>query len=117
MDDDSESILAAQKNPARFQALSDRWAVPVYQYFYHCTGEMTGTEYLTSQLFLSAYQALSRYQHRGHFAAWLFTIARNLAKEYYRKTGREVPLEMAQSSRTSASQVCMSSWRTKHGLP
>lgn len=96
-DDDSELILAAQKNPARFQALYDRWAVPIYQYFYHRTGEMASAEDLTSQLFLTAYQALPRYQHRGHFAAWLFTIARNLAKEHYRKTGREVPLEMAQN--------------------
>lgn len=96
-DDDSELILAAQKNPARFQALYDRWAVPVFQYFCHRTGEMAGAEDLTSQLFLAAYQALPRYQHRGHFAAWLFTIARNLAKEHYRKTGREVPLEMAQN--------------------
>lgn len=96
-DDDSELILAAQKNPVRFQALYDRWAVPIYQYFYHRTGEMASAEDLTSQLFLAAYQALPRYQHRGHFAAWLFTIARNLAREHYRKTGREVPLEMAQN--------------------
>jgi RNA polymerase sigma-70 factor (ECF subfamily) len=94
-DEDAELILAAQQNPARFQALYDRWAVPVYQYFYHRTGEATSAEDLTSQLFLAAFQALPRYQHRGHFAAWLFTIARNLAKEYYRKTGREVPLEIA----------------------
>jgi RNA polymerase sigma-70 factor (ECF subfamily) len=96
-DDDSDLILAAQKNPSVFQALYDRWAVPIYQYFYHRTGEMTSAEDLTSQLFLAAYQALPRYQHRGHFAAWLFTIARNLSKEYYRKMGREVPLELAQN--------------------
>jgi len=96
-DDDSELILAAQKNPARFQAVYDRWAASVYQYFYHRTGEMASAEDLTSQLFLAAYQALPRYQHRGHFAAWLFTIARNLAREHYRKMGREVPLEMAQN--------------------
>jgi len=95
LDEDSEVILAAQKNPAQFQVLYDRWAVPIYQYFIHRTGEITSAEDLTSQLFLAAYQALPRYQHRGHFAAWLFTIARNLAKEHYRKTGREVPLEMA----------------------
>lgn len=94
-DEDSALVLAAQKNPAMFQALYDRWAVPVYQYFYHRTGEMASAEDLTSQLFLAAYLALPRYQHRGHFAAWLFTIARNLIKEHYRKTSREVPLEMA----------------------
>ncbi|MDD2695957.1 MAG: RNA polymerase sigma factor [Anaerolineales bacterium] len=94
-DEDSELILAAQKNSSLFQAIYDRWAVRVYQYFYHRTGEMTSAEDLTSQLFFAAYQALPRYQHRGHFAAWLFTIARNLVKEHYRKQRREVPLDMA----------------------
>ncbi len=87
--------LAVQKNPAAFQLIYDRWAVRIYQYFYFHTNDPAGAEDLTSQLFLSAFQAFPRYQHRGHFAAWLFTIARNLSKEYYRKSGREVPLEAA----------------------
>lgn len=94
-DPDADLILAAQKNPAEFQWIYDRWAVPIYQYFYFRTGEPAGAEDLTSQLFLSAFQALPRYQHRGHFAAWLFAIARNLSKEYYRTSQREVPLEAA----------------------
>lgn len=95
-DSDAQLVLAAQKDTAMFRALYDRWAVTVYQYFYHRTGEMTSAEDLTSQLFLAAYQALPRYQHRGHFAAWLFTIARNLAKEHYRKRGRDVPLDVVE---------------------
>lgn len=92
---DSRLVLDAQENPASFQALYDRWVVRVYQYFFHRTGEAASAEDLTSQLFLALYQALPRYQHYGHFPAWLFTIARNLSKEYYRKSRREVPLEMA----------------------
>jgi RNA polymerase sigma-70 factor (ECF subfamily) len=97
MDEDAQLVLSAQKNAALFPALYNRWVVPVYQYFYHRTREMSSAEDLTSQLFLTVYKSLPRYQHRGHFAAWLFTIARNLAREYYRKQGREVPLEMAHS--------------------
>jgi RNA polymerase sigma-70 factor, ECF subfamily len=95
-DEDTQLVLAAQKNPVLFQALYTRWAIPVYQYFFHRTGEISSAEDLTSQLFLVVYKSLPRYQHRGHFAAWLFTIARNLSKEHYRKQRREVPLEMAQ---------------------
>jgi RNA polymerase sigma-70 factor, ECF subfamily len=69
--------------------------VPVYQYFYYRTGDVASAEDLTSQLFLSAYQSLPRYQHRGHFAAWLFAIARNLARKDYRKNRRQAPIEMA----------------------
>lgn len=94
-DEDASLVLAAQKNPALFQALYDRWAKPVYKYFFHRTGEITSAEDLTSQLFLAAYQSLPRYQHRGHFAAWLFTIARNLLKATYRKKQREVSLDIA----------------------
>jgi RNA polymerase sigma-70 factor, ECF subfamily len=103
--EESELIRAAQKDPAQFQALYDRWAVPVYQYFYHRTGEMASAEDLTSQLFLAALQALPRYRHRGYFAAWLFAIARNLAKEHYRKMDREVPLEMAQNLASPSNPV------------
>ncbi len=92
-DPDADLVLAAQKNPSEFQWIYDRWAVSIYQYFYFRTGESANAEDLTSQLFLSAFQALPRYQHRGHFAAWLFAIARNLTKEYFRKSHREVPLE------------------------
>ncbi len=94
-DQDGDLALAAQKDPVIFQAIYDRWAVRIYQYFYFHTSDPAGAEDLTSQLFLSALQALPRYQNRGHFAAWLFGIARNLSKEYFRKKHREVPLEAA----------------------
>lgn len=93
--DDARLVFAAQKNPAAFQALYDRWAVPVYQYFYYRAGDAAAAEDLTSQLFLAVYQALPRYQHRGHFAAWLFAIARNLIRKDYRHTRRQVSLEQA----------------------
>lgn len=94
-DKDGELALAAQKDRALFQMIYDQWAVRIYQYFYFRTNDPAGAEDLTSQLFLSALQALPRYQHRGHFAAWLFAIARNLSKDYFQKNKHEVPLEMA----------------------
>lgn len=99
---DSRLVLEAQQHPDSFQALYDRWVTPVYQYFYYRTGERASAEDLTSQLFLAVYRALPRYQHRGRFAAWLFTIARNLFKEYCRKERREVPLEVAQQVESAA---------------
>jgi RNA polymerase sigma factor, sigma-70 family len=101
LDEDARLVFEAQKNSLAFQALYDRWALPVYQYFYYRTGDIAGAEDLTSQLFLSAYQSLPRYVHRGHFAAWLFAIARNLAIKDYRQNQRQVPLEMAQQMASS----------------
>jgi RNA polymerase sigma-70 factor (ECF subfamily) len=95
-DEDASLISDAQKDPAAFRAIYERWAVPVYQYFFYRTGNIADAEDLTSQLFLSVYQSLPRYQHRGHFAAWLFTIARNLVRKDYRKQNREDSLETVQ---------------------
>jgi RNA polymerase sigma-70 factor (ECF subfamily) len=93
-DPDARLVLEAQKNPNAFQALYDRWAVPVYQYFYYRTGDVACAEDLTSQLFLSVYQSLSRYIHRGHFAAWLFAIARNLLARHYRRQRDPQPAQL-----------------------
>lgn len=100
-DQDTRLVGEAQKNPHAFQALYDRWAVPVYQYFYYRTGDTACAEDLTSQLFLNAYQALPRYQDRGHFAAWLFAIARNLIRKDYRTSQRLAPLESARQVASS----------------
>ncbi|MCC6189074.1 MAG: sigma-70 family RNA polymerase sigma factor [Anaerolineales bacterium] len=95
VDEDASLVLAAQNDPTHFLALYDRWATRVYRYFLHRLGQVAAAEDLTSALFLSAYQALPRYRHRGHFPAWLFTIARNLLVEHYRKRQHEVPFELA----------------------
>jgi RNA polymerase sigma-70 factor, ECF subfamily len=100
-DKDGELALAAQKDQAVFQLIYDQWAVRIYQYFYFRTNDPASAEDLTSQLFLNALQALPRYQHRGHFAAWLFAIARNLSKDHFQENKREVPLEVASGLHSS----------------
>lgn len=92
-DEDGSLVFAAQKDPAAFAALYDRWLKPVYQYFLSRTADISRAEDLTSQLFLSVFHFLKRYEHRGHFAAWLFTMARNLANKDYRKQKHEISLE------------------------
>jgi len=94
-DEDAGLVLAAQRDPALFAAVYERWVGPIYQYFHFRTGDAPSAEDLTSQLFLSAFQALPRYRHQGHFAAWIFAIARNLAAGFYRQRAREAPLEDA----------------------
>jgi RNA polymerase sigma-70 factor (ECF subfamily) len=92
-EDDAYLVTEAQKNPFAFSGLYKRWEVPVYQYFFYRTGNSTTAEDLTSQLFLSVYQSIGRYKHRGHFAAWMFTIARNLVARHYRKNRYEASLD------------------------
>lgn len=92
-------VLLAQDDPRQFRALYDLWVTRIYQYVYSRVGIRQDAEDITSQIFLNAYRAFPRYQHRGVFSAWLFTIARNQLKRFYRtQAWRDLPLEAAEDS-------------------
>ena len=82
--DETSLVSSAQRDPAEFATLYDRYFRPIYHYLYSRVGSAAEAEDLTAQTFLAALEALPRYHHRGHFAAWLFTIARNKARDFYR---------------------------------
>ena len=92
-EDEAELIRAAQANLDRFRPLYLQWVTPVYKYLLSRLRDPLETEDLTSQVFLTACEQLPRYDHRGRFAAWLFTIARNKARDHYRTAGRNAALD------------------------
>jgi RNA polymerase sigma-70 factor, ECF subfamily len=87
-------VAAAQRQPAAFATLYDRFCVPVYRYLYSRVGNQTDTEDLTTQTFLAALENLPRYREQGQFAAWLFRIARAKVMDYFRQGKSEVSLEV-----------------------
>lgn len=86
-------VAEAQANPGMFAGLYDRFVQPVYRYLYRQTRNQADAEDLTAQTFLAALESLPRYQEEGHFAAWLFAIARSKAMNYFRTGQPQVPLE------------------------
>jgi RNA polymerase sigma-70 factor (ECF subfamily) len=90
--DESALVRAARTDTEVFALLYDRYVQQLYHYCYHRTNNITDAEDLTSQTFLAALEAFPHYRRDGHFAAWLFTIARNKVVDYYRRTPN-VPLE------------------------
>lgn len=66
-----------QCDPQAFAALYDRYFECVYRYCYHRLGSREAAEDAASQVFLHVLVALPRYQERGTFRNWLFTIAHN----------------------------------------
>ena len=87
--DDSELIKQARADRAAFAALYRRYLDPVYRYFVSRVGNGKVAEDLTAEMFLQAFEGLPAYQHRGHFSAWLFTIARRRLIDHYRRRSPE----------------------------
>jgi RNA polymerase sigma-70 factor, ECF subfamily len=85
-------VAAAQKRPQDFFRLYDRYARPVFRYLCSRVGSVEEAEDLTAQTFLEALEALPRYREKGCFAAWLFSIARRKAADFFRHHPH-VPLE------------------------
>ena len=90
--DESALVRAAQTDSEVFALLYDRYVQRLYHYCYHRTNNVHDAEDLTAQIFLAALEAFPHYRRDGHFAAWLFTIARNKVVDFYRRTPN-IPLE------------------------
>ncbi len=94
--DEDAIIAAAQRDPAAFEQLYNRYIQPLYRYLYIRVGSNPVAEDLTAQTFLAALESFSRYKHRGHFPAWLFSIGRSKLMDYYRQQRHLMPLEAAE---------------------
>jgi RNA polymerase sigma-70 factor (ECF subfamily) len=84
---------AFDRNPAAFGAIYRAYLDPVYRYLLVRVGNTADAEDLTSQVFLAALEGLPRYQEQGYFAAWLFSIARRKAADYFRRHPADAPLD------------------------
>jgi RNA polymerase sigma-70 factor (ECF subfamily) len=87
---------AKSGDPEAFARLYDAYVERVSRYIYFRVTEDCDMEDLVSQVFLKAWENLDRYKMgTSPFIAWLYTIARNLVIDHYRKKKNIVPLEEA----------------------
>jgi RNA polymerase sigma-70 factor, ECF subfamily len=92
--DESALVAAAQRDPAAFEPLYERYVDQIYRYTYRRVGNHAEAEDLTAQTFQQALSALPRYEWRGlPFGAWLYRIAGNLIIRHRRTRTREVAVE------------------------
>lgn len=85
--DDAALVDHARHNPDAFGALYQRYVTPLYRYLYRRVGSTHDAEDLTAQVFTEALEGLfaNRYRESRCFLAWLFTIARRRAVDFYRR--------------------------------
>ena len=89
-DAEAAQIRAARADPKAFGLLYDRYASSIYRYLLSRLGNVAEAQDVTSQTFLTAFEAFPRYQHLGYFSAWLFSIARSKYIDHLRKA-RSLP--------------------------
>lgn len=89
----TDLVAQAQTNPADFGLIYQEYIQSIYKYIYSRVGNQQDAEDLTSQTFTSALQSLHKYRNQGYFSAWLFTIARNKVRDFYRNNKHEIDVE------------------------
>jgi RNA polymerase sigma-70 factor (ECF subfamily) len=83
-------IEAAQKDPARFGDIYERYFDRVYAYVARRVGNRDAAQDLTSDVFHRALANIGKYESRGvPFGAWLFRIAANAIADRWKRTSKE----------------------------
>lgn len=77
-----------------FGLIYDRYIRQIYNFIYYKTMHRETAEDLASLTFLKALENLDRFDpDRGSFSAWLYAIARNSVKDYYRTKKNDANVE------------------------
>ncbi len=83
--DELRIIKAVRQDPKAFGELYKLYVEQVFRYLYSRVGNVHEAEDATAQTFLVAFESFDKFRQDGHFASWLFTIARNKAMDHFRQ--------------------------------
>jgi RNA polymerase sigma-70 factor (ECF subfamily) len=84
-DDDALMTAAARGDAHAFAALVERWAPRLHAFLARSLSSRADAEDLTQETLVRAWRSAGRYAPQGRFAAWLFRIAGNLARQELRR--------------------------------
>jgi RNA polymerase sigma-70 factor (ECF subfamily) len=101
------------RQPPDLDQIIARYVDPVYRFLYRRVGNRDDAEDLTSEVFLKATRKLDRARAEVSVAAWLFTVARTVLADHWRRYYRagthvsldtvdlaEMPVEFGQAERS-----------------
>lgn len=83
---DADLMARWQRGDATaFDALVRRWQQPMARFLHRSCGDAALVHDLCQEVFLRVHAARDSYRDNGHFAAWLYRIALNVARDAARR--------------------------------
>ncbi len=90
VDDDRLMSLVADGDEEAFRLLMDRHAKGVLNFFLRMGAYIDDAEDMMQTTFMKVYEYRCRYEGKGHFRAFLYTLARHTWVEFVRRNSRRV---------------------------
>lgn len=84
----NEAATDKKIKAVQFTELYRETATSIFHYLCSRVGNTQDAEDLTSQTFLTAYENFPKLRDPDKFTSWIFTIARNKAYDFFRKSKR-----------------------------
>ena len=89
LDPDAALMLRVkQGDAAAFTQLVEKYKQPIMNLAWRTVRDETEAEDITQSVFVQAWKSAPRYQATAKFSTWLFTIARNLCLNEFRRRSR-----------------------------
>ena len=113
---DETLVVAFQNDPqgaAGRQAVTEllsRWQGRAYVWAYRFTGEREQALDLAQDGLMRVYEALPRYQPRGKFSAWVFTIVHNACRDFARRRVHTARVEDLDTDTLPSSAIGPEAW-------
>jgi len=84
---DEISVLESVRNgnADAFAEIIEKYQVPIIRYLYRLTGEWETANDLAQDTFIQAYRSIPKTQIQTSFRSWLYKIATNISRQYFRK--------------------------------
>lgn len=87
--------LSQEGNGEAFGLLVERYKAKVFNLVYSWTQDRAAADDLAQEIFIKAYFSLPKFKSKSEFGTWLYRIAVNHIKDYFRKNKtrlKEIPL-------------------------
>lgn len=93
-DDKKEFIKVVENEPSLFENIVIEYQKDIINFHFRFTGNRADAEDLAQDTFIKAYKKLYTLKDFGKLKSWLFSIARKVSIDHYRKNkNREIPID------------------------